>query len=102
MTTAQRRALLAVGCLLYICGLHLAYVLVLSPLYRAVNFVYDPPGPATLVIVWCFALLPCLWLPVLLRRASQVVYWLLYLMAFVPSSVVPLYSLNLPIEKLML
>jgi hypothetical protein len=95
MGKLQHRGLLALGCILYLFGLHLAYILVLVPAYAQQGFVYLPPLAEKLVFAWTTALAPALWLPPALRRPSQVVYWLLYLMVLVPSCLIPLYSLGL-------
>jgi len=43
---------------------------------------------------WTLAGLPSLWMPVELRRPSQVVYWLLYLFVLVPACLVLVYALD--------
>jgi len=50
--------------------------------------------PGRAAIAWVLAVLPSLWMPIKLKRPSQVVYWLLYLLVLAPACLVPIYSLE--------
>jgi hypothetical protein len=49
-------------------------------------------GPTAVECV--LAAIPPLWMPIRLRRPSQVAYWLLYLLIVVPSCPMPIYALD--------
>ena len=52
-----------------------------------------------LVLAWILAILPSLWMPIKLRRGSQLGYWVLYLTVVIPSMFIPLFAgLNKPDE----
>ena len=48
-------------------------------------------SPALVVLAWTLSLVPSLWMPVTLTRPSQFLYWILYLVAYVPSIQVPVF-----------
>lgn len=47
------------------------------------------------------ALIPSFWLPINRERPSQLVYLLLYVLVFVPAMIIPLYTLQISIKRLM-
>ena len=80
-------------CALYVVIFVLVYKLVIVPIWGYEGFHYR----AALLHAaagWVLAVLPSLWMPIQLRRPSQVVYWLLYLLVLVPSCLVPIYALD--------
>lgn len=86
---------------LYVVALQVVYVHIIAP-----RFGYLGYTARTLPIVVVFAasllaMLPASWLPLRLRRPSQIVYWALYLITYVPTVIVPFYVLRLPVSELM-
>jgi hypothetical protein len=67
------------------------YILWLVPVFWSMNFTYHPPRPGYESLAWALALLPTLWLPLSLRRPSQLIYWSIYVIVFIPSMFVPMY-----------
>lgn len=92
-TFAGSRVVVILSCTLYVVSFVLAYNSVIVPLWGYLGFrSIAAPGHATLGMI--FATLPSLWMPAGLKRPSQVLYWLLYLLVAVPVCVVPIYSLQ--------
>jgi hypothetical protein len=89
----MQRSLVMAGGATYIVLLHLVYVHLIAPVYGYMGYTYESPGFSILVISGLLAALPLLGIPVAIRRPSQVVYWVLYLIVYVPSMMIPLYTL---------
>jgi hypothetical protein len=73
---------------------HVVYVTVIAP-----NFAYDGSfyAPVSDLAVWvagAAAVLPSLWLPSRVTRPSQVTLWVVYLVAYVPASLLIYYVLE--------
>ncbi len=82
------------GAVAYVALFNWAYATAMSP-WRYIGYTYNPPPPAFVIFSWLVAILPALWMPISLRRPSQVGYWLLYVVVFVPSCMVPFYTLEM-------
>jgi hypothetical protein len=80
-------------CVLYVVVFVFIYKLVIVPIWGYEGFRYRAALPHA-AAGWVLAALPSLWMPIQLRRPSQVVYWLLYLLVLVPSCLVPIYALD--------
>jgi hypothetical protein len=80
-------------CTLYVMVFVFVYKLVIVPIWGYEGFRYRATLPRA-AAGWVLAALPSLWMPLQLRRPSQVVYWLLYLLVLVPSCLVPIYALD--------
>jgi glycosyltransferase involved in cell wall biosynthesis len=89
----ERIAVIA-GATLYIMLLNLIYAFHLSPYFSYLGYTLHPAPFSYLILAWVAAWLPALWMPVRLLRPSQVVYWLLYVLVYVPSTFVPFLSLE--------
>lgn len=91
------------GALTYVACFDFAYRVYLAPVYEYIGAAYNPPPLNYLLLAWILSVLPSVWMPIALTRASQLAYWVLYLMVIVPSIFVPLYvRLNEPSEVAML
>lgn len=77
-----------VGTVAYIGVLYVSYVYLISPTFGYLGAVYRPEGLRSLLVASTLALVPALWMPVRLRRPSQVIYVLLYLMVMIPTVLV--------------
>lgn len=89
----RSRAVMVLICTLYVLVFVLVYKLVIVPIWGYEGFRYRATLPHA-AAGWVLAGLPSLWMPIQLRRPSQVVYWLLYLLVLVPSCLVPVYALD--------
>lgn len=89
----RSRTVMALICTLYVVVFVLVYKLVIVPIWGYEGFRYRAALPHA-AVGWALATLPSLWMPIQLRRPSQVVYWLLYLLVLVPSCLVPIYALD--------
>jgi hypothetical protein len=86
------RALLVFGVVVYIAFFQWMYIHWLSPVFGYYGFEFNPPSAAYLLLAWVLSLLPSLWMPIDLSRASQLAYWILYFTVLIPSMFVPVYA----------
>ncbi len=86
---------------MYALLLHGAYRDFIAPLFAYLGYRYQVPGPAVLLATVAFAAGPAALLPVGARRPSTVVAWFLYLLAYVPSALIPVVSLVKPYGELL-
>lgn len=99
LTRTQQRILLVSGIVAYVACFQWMYVNYLYPNWAYFGFDYYPPSTSYLVLAWTLSLLPSLWMPIELSRPSQLAYWVLYIVTFIPSMFVPLYvNINPPSE----
>jgi len=68
------------------------YIHWLYPVFGYYGFDFNPPAPGYLALAWILSVLPSSWMPLVLTRPSQLIYWVLYTTAFIPSMFVPLYA----------
>ena len=85
------RLLLILGSFIYITLLHNSYVDIISDLWAYQGYLYNPQSPDLVARAWLIAILPSLWMPIALERPSQCTYWILYLIVYVPASIIPWY-----------
>jgi len=90
---AGARICVVLGALAYMAVLQWAYATAMSD-WRYMGYTYYPPPLGYSVLAWILAIVPSLWMPVRLRRPSQIAYWLLYVVVFVPACFVPLYAVH--------
>lgn len=92
---SKQRIVLVFGAVALIALVDWAYINVISPQFSYMGLTYSPP-PATLrFIAWAVAAIPSLWMPLRLQRPSQIVYFFLYIWAYIPSSIIPYYVLHI-------
>src|SRR5215472_8885861 len=87
----MQRLLLIAGAVGYVSLFNYLYVNWLAPNFGYMGMTYTEPPAILTVLGWVFALLPALWMPMHLRRPSQLPYWFLYLTVYIPSLFVPCY-----------
>lgn len=87
----RNRAFLLVGLILYITLYNYLYIHWLAPTFSYAGMTYTPPATSMLVAAWILAVLPSFWMPVQVTRTSQIPYWFIYLLVYVPSMFSPLY-----------
>ena len=101
-TLAVRLGVVSVA-FIYVALLHAIYVGHISPAFAYLGYVLTPAPVGMLVLAFVAAWLPSLWLPVRLLQPSTLVYWLLYVLAYVPSTFMPGLTLDRePVDLLML
>src|SRR6266581_2907834 len=88
----KQRVLLVFGIITYIACFQWMYIHWLYPTFGYYGFDYNPPGTAYLALAWVLGLLPSLWMPLVIVRPSQLAYWVLYSIVFIPCMFVPLYA----------
>jgi hypothetical protein len=86
------RLFLLLGVAAFVAAFNWAYVSWLSPIYGAEGFLFNEPRLSYLMQAVVFSVAPSLWMPIVLTKPSQIIYWILYLTAFIPSMFVPLYT----------
>jgi hypothetical protein len=95
----KQRILLVLGIVTYLACFQWMYIHWLYPLFGYYGFDFNPPAPEYVALAWILSVLPSLWMPLVLARPSQLIYWVLYSTAFIPSMFVPLYAgMNKPSE----
>jgi O-antigen polymerase len=95
----KSRMLLVLGILAYVGCFQWMYVHYLYPMFDYFGYDYNPPGTGYLALAWVLSVFPSVWMPLELKRPSQLAYWILYITVLIPSMFVPLYAaLNPPPE----
>lgn len=84
------RAFLLVGVLVYAIVFQWVYITWLNKYFNYYGFYYNPPELDYLILAFILSLLPGFLMPIRLTRPSQLIYWVLYLVVFIPSMFVPL------------
>jgi hypothetical protein len=77
--------------LAFIAALVWAYTTHYSPVFDYLGQINARPEASETLIVVAIATLPAVWLPLPARRPSTVLLWFLYLVGYVPLTVVPLF-----------
>lgn len=88
------RALLIAGIISYAVAIAWLYAGVVSPAWAYTGLVNNPKGDGSLLVAYALALLPGMLIRIGASRPSDVIVWLLYVLAYVPSVVVPYYVLG--------
>jgi hypothetical protein len=89
-----------VASIAYTIVFHFVYVDVISPLFAYDGSIYAPTDEPSVLIGGVAAVLPSLWLSAHLRRPSDVVLWIMYLIGYVPASLLLYYLEPRPIGEL--
>ncbi len=90
------RLKLVLAAVAYEASLIVAYVEWVSPAYGYQGFVNRRPSLALVTIACIFAALPVIWIQQEIRRPSQMIYWILLLLAYIPSQLMPWFVLTSP------
>jgi hypothetical protein len=89
----RSRTSMVLTCTLYVAVFVLVYKRVIVPVWGYEGF-HSRAAPGRAAEGWVLAALPSLWMPINLKRPSQVAYWLLYLLVVVPVCLIPIYTLE--------
>lgn len=92
---------LVIGVLIYISCLKIGYVYFISPTYSYYSFVNLQPTFGVQLISSILSLIPLIWSESRVRRPSQVVYWLLYILVFIPTMIMPDYVRANPLDHIL-
>lgn len=83
------RLLILAGALAYIGAFFASYVLIISPNYDYIGYVYRPNSTISLVLAAALAAIPSTWMPIRLSRPSQIIYLILYFVVVIPAITMP-------------
>lgn len=98
---AGARIPLVFAAALYVLTFYAVYVKFIVPYHGYYGFRLLSRRAVENVVSWILALLPSTFLPVTFSRPSVLVVWTMYLTVYVPSMLVPLYSLDEPFRDLL-
>ena len=87
----SHRALAVLGSAAYTVVFHATYTTVIAPAFAYDGSFYAPVSAFVVWVAVAAAILPSLWLPDRLKRPSQVALWLIYLVGYIPASLVMYY-----------
>src|SRR5882724_6588351 len=82
----KRRAWLVLGIVTFVGSFQQVYLKWLYPVFGYYGFEHSHPKMGYLLLAWGLSIGPAWWMPIKLTRPSQLVYWVLYLSVFFPSS----------------
>ena len=100
MKLLPARAWAVLGSATYTVVFHAVYALVIAPTFAYDGSFFAPVSALALVIAGAAAVLPSAWLPSRLTRPSQIALWLIYLIGYIPSSLVMYYVLEADLPEL--
>ena len=79
------------------------YYWVEAPVHSDTGFVINTPSFWFVIAGYALAMIPALWMPTSIKFPSQIIYWWLYVVVFIPSMFVPYHVLsNKPQEVIVL
>ncbi len=85
------RLYLILSVILFIGLFNYVYITIVSTKWAYAGFIYTPPPLQSVQLACMLGLLPIFWMPIRITRPSQVLYWLLYAIVYVPSLFLPHY-----------
>src|SRR2546425_85410 len=97
----KTRLIMMLGVAVFLITFQWIYATLVSENWAYMAFTYTSPTILSFAIGWCASLLPTLWMPIELKRPSQLLYWLLYLTVYIPSMTVPYYRAAQTIGELL-
>jgi hypothetical protein len=100
MTLDSPRRWAILGSIAYATVFHVVYATVIAPSFAYSGSIYAPVSDVAVGVAGIAAILPSLWLPSRLTRPSQVSLWLMYLVGYIPASLVIYYVLERDIGDL--
>lgn len=102
MKNLKFRSYIFLGAIVYMSVITFSYIYIVAPMFNYLGYRYVAPDFKFIITTGLFAVVPLTWIPLNILRPSQLVYWLLYLLAFVPASIIPVLSLDIQIGKIIL
>lgn len=101
LRTVAPRGITVCAVLLYAIVLQVVYVWVISPDYSYAGYTTRPLPAYAVFLATFLAVAPSIWQPLAFRRPSNLLTWVLYLVAYVPSVIVPFYALRTPAAEVL-
>jgi len=98
----RNRLFLFLGVILYITLFWQHYLHWLNPTWAYYGFTYRAVPVPYLLLSFVLALLPCTWIPLALKRPSQLIYWVIYLVVYLPSMFEPFFMHLRPDHEILL
>ncbi|MBC2147731.1 hypothetical protein [Listeria booriae] len=89
MQLSVGRITIILGVITYIAALYIAYIYLISPAYSYYQLTNLHPSLWVAILSSLLAILPSFWLEYRVQRPSQVIYWTLYLFAYIPVIIIP-------------
>lgn len=94
MSRIALRVIVVAAALAYVGAVHWSYVTIISPAFAYNGSVYRPAADGSLPFAFLVSILPAVWLPIAVSRPSQIALWVLYILGYVPSILLPYYVLG--------
>ncbi|PZF90516.1 hypothetical protein C1903_02895 [Listeria ivanovii] len=91
MSITWNKILLFIGVSFYVYGLKASYVYFISPAFSYFGSINLHPSMNEQLVSLLFVFVPLLWSNTHAYRPSRIVYWILYMMVYVPAMLVPDY-----------
>lgn len=91
MKIKLNRLVMFLGVILYIAGLKLSYVYFISPDFSYFGYINLHPTKIVQIVSIIFVLFPLLFFDTKVQAPSRVVFWIIYLMVYIPAMLVPDY-----------
>ncbi|MBI3584679.1 MAG: hypothetical protein HY096_12145 [Nitrospinae bacterium] len=88
----KNRLLLVFSTIAYVAIFQWTYERLVAPRYDYWGLSYDPIPFPYLQISWVLAIFPATWMPIKLRRPSQLLFFIQYFVIFIPSCFILYYS----------
>lgn len=98
---AAMRGLTVFAAVCFAVFLQLIYAFEIVPGFAYAGYRWRPIEALDAVLITMLAAAPAVWLPMQLSRPSQLMYWLLYVVAYVPSVLIPMYALSMSPSEVM-
>lgn len=92
------KLVLVIGVLFYIACLYIGYIYLISPSYSYYSLINLQPSGSVKAVSIILALIPIIWSESTVNRPSQVVYWLLYILVYIPTMVMPDFVRENPLD----
>jgi hypothetical protein len=89
--TGWARLLTIAAALAYAAALDRVYAARFAPVYAYSGLIDAAPTTGARIVVAVLTALPAAWLPLPARRPSTIALWTLYLLGYVPATIVPLF-----------
>ncbi|MBC1935870.1 hypothetical protein HCA69_05785 [Listeria grandensis] len=93
------RVVVVLGVVLYILSLYIAYIQMISPAYSYYQLINLHPSLLICTLSSLVAILPSFWSSYQVNRPSQVIYWVLYLFAYIPVMIIPDFIRENPMDS---
>ena len=88
------RAFVIAGALAYVLAIQWSYSAIIAPAFSYNGSVYRPADDGSLIFAFVVCILPAIWLPIKVSRPSQVTLWVLFILGYVPSVLIPYFVLG--------